>query len=243
MAESTKRTILITGASRGIGRAVAYAAAPHFDRMILTCKNSSDKLMHLQQELEKDYAIECLTFIGDMGNYSFVESIFKGLDRIDAVINNAGISHVGLLSDMTPDEWKCVMDTNLSSLFYTSKLAIPLMLQRKEGRIINISSIWGNAGASMEVAYSASKGGVNSFTKALAKELAPSNIQVNALAYGVIDTDMNRCFTEEEREMLINDIPADRMGSADEAAQAVMMLLNAPTYLTGQIVTMDGGYL
>jgi len=243
MAESTKRTILITGASRGIGRAVAYAAAPHFDRMILTCKNSSDKLMHLQQELEKDYAIECLTFIGDMGNYSFVESIFKGLDRIDAVINNAGISHVGLLSDMTPDEWKYVMDTNLSSLFYTSKLAIPLMLQRKEGRIINISSIWGNAGASMEVAYSASKGGVNSFTKALAKELAPSNIQVNALAFGVIDTDMNRCFTEEEREMLINDIPADRMGSADEAAQAVMMLLNAPTYLTGQIVTMDGGYL
>lgn len=95
----------------------------------------------------------------------------------------------------------------------------------------------------MEVAYSASKGGVNSFTKALAKELAPSNIQVNALACGVIDTDMNHCFTKEERESIINDIPTDRMGTADEAAQAVMMLLHAPTYLTGQIVTMDGGYL
>ena len=243
MVESTKSTILITGASRGIGRSIAYAAAPHFDRMILTCKNSSDKLMQLQQELEKDYAVECLTFVGDMGDYSFVKSIFCGLNRIDAVINNAGISYVGLLSDMTTDEWNRVMDTNLNSLFYTSKLAIPLMLQRKEGRIINISSIWGNAGASMEVAYSASKGGVNSYTKALAKELAPSNIQVNALACGVIDTDMNRCFSGEERKMLINDIPADRMGTADEAAQAVMMLLNAPAYLTGQIVTMDGGYL
>ena len=243
MAESTKRTILITGASRGIGRAIAYAAAPHFDRMIITCKNSSDKLLDLAQELTNDYAIECLTYIGDMGDYSFVESIFAGLNRIDAVVNNAGISHVGLLSDMTPDEWNHVLNTNLNSVFYTSKLAIPLMLHRKEGRIINISSIWSNAGASMEVAYSASKGGVNSFTKALAKELAPSNIQVNALACGVIDTDMNHCFTKEERESIINDIPTDRMGTADEAAQAVMMLLHAPAYLTGQIVTMDGGYL
>lgn len=243
MAESTKRTILITGASRGIGRAIAYAAAPHFDRMIITCKNSSDKLLDLAQELTNDYAIECLTYIGDMGDYSFVESIFAGLNRIDAVVNNAGISHVGLLSDMTPDEWNHVLNTNLNSVFYTSKLAIPLMLHRKEGRIINISSIWGNVGASMEVAYSASKGGVNSFTKALAKELAPSNIQVNALACGVIDTDMNHCFTKEERESIINDIPTDRMGTADEAAQAIMMLLHAPAYLTGQIVTMDGGYL
>lgn len=243
MAISTKRTILITGASRGIGRAIAYAVAPHYDRVIITCKNSSDKLMEIQQELEKDYAVECITYVGDMGDYSFVESVFDGLDRIDAVINNAGISHVGLLSDMTVAEWNRVMNTNLNSVFYTCKLALPLMLHRKEGRIINISSIWGNAGASMEVAYSASKGGVNSFTKALAKELAPSNIQVNALACGVIDTDMNRCFSEEERKMIINEIPADRMGTSKEAAQAVMMLLNAPTYLTGQIVTLDGGYL
>jgi len=243
MAESTKRTILITGASRGIGRAIAYAAAPHFDRMIITCKNSSDKLLDLGQELTSNHAIECLTYIGDMGDYAFVESVFAGLDRIDAVVNNAGISHVGLLSDMTPDEWNHVINTNLNSVFYTSKFAIPLMLHRKEGRIINISSIWGNAGASMEVAYSASKGGVNSFTKALAKELAPSNIQVNALACGVIDTDMNRCFSDEERASIINEIPTDRMGTAEEAAQAVMMLLNAPAYLTGQIVTMDGGYL
>jgi len=243
MAQFTKKTILITGASRGIGRAIAYAAAPHFDRMIITCKNASDKLLELKQDLENDYALECLSYVGDMSDYAFVESVFSGLDRIDAVINNAGVSYIGLLSDMTVDEWNRIMNTNLNSAFYTSKLAIPLMLSRKEGRIINISSIWGNAGASMEVAYSASKGAINSFTKALAKELAPSNIQVNALACGVIDTDMNRCFSDEEREMIINEIPADRMGSVQEAAQAVMMLLNAPAYLTGQIVTMDGGYL
>lgn len=243
MTVSTPKTILITGASRGIGRAIAYAAAPHFNRMILTCKNSSDILMELKQELERDYNLECRTYIGDMGDYSFVESIFKQLDRIDAVINNAGISHVGLLSDMSVSEWNHVMNTNLNSVFFTSKLAIPMMLSRKEGRIINISSIWGNVGASMEVAYSASKGAVNSFTKALAKELAPSNIQVNALACGVIDTDMNRCFSEEERQLLIDEIPADRMGSPSEVADAVMMLLKAPAYLTGQIITIDGGYL
>jgi len=241
--ESTKSTILITGASRGIGREIALAAAPHYDRVIITCKESHDRLLALKQELEQNYSIECMAYVGDMGDYVFVESIFDGLDRMDAVVNNAGISYIGLLSDMTTEEWNLVMNTNLNSVFYTSKLAIPLMLSRKQGRIINISSIWGDAGASMEVAYSASKGGINSFTKALAKELAPSNIQVNALACGVIDTDMNRCFSEEEREMIINEIPADRMGTAEEAAQAVIMLLAAPSYLTGQIVTLDGGYL
>jgi len=135
------------------------------------------------------------------------------------------------------------MNTNLNAVFYTSRLAVPYMVRQQKGKIINISSIWGNAGASMEVAYSASKGGVNSFTKALAKELAPSNIQVNAIACGVIDTDMNRCFSEEERAMLIEEIPADRMGSVEEVAQTVLMLLDAPAYLTGQIITVDGGYL
>lgn len=243
MTESNKRTILITGASRGIGYAIAKAAAPHFDRIIITCKNSKDKLFSLKEELEQRYSVECIAHIGDMGDFTFVTSIFEGIDRIDAVVNNAGISYIGLLSDMTLDEWHQVINTNLNSVFYTSKLAIPLMLKRKEGRIINISSIWGNAGASMEVAYSTSKGGINSFTQALAKELAPSNIQVNALACGVIDTDMNRCFSEEERQMIIDEIPADRMGTANEAAEAVMMLLTSPSYLTGQIVTLDGGYL
>ena len=240
---STNRTILITGASRGIGRAIALACAPHFDTMLLTCKKSENELLSLKEELENKYSVTCIPFIGDMGDPDFVSSVFESVTHIDAVVNNAGISHLGLLSDMSIDEWHTVMNTNLNAVFYTSRLAIPHMVRAQAGRIINISSIWGNAGASMEVAYSASKGGVNSFTKALAKELAPSNIQVNAIACGVIDTDMNRCFSEEERNMIIEEIPADRMGTAEEVAQTVLMLLNAPTYLTGQVITLDGGYL
>ena len=143
---------------------------------------------------------------------------------------------------MTVDEWQKVLNTNLSSAFYTCKYAVPLMLQKHSGRIINISSVWGTVGASMEAAYSASKGGLNSFTKAIAKELAPSNIQVNAIACGVIDTEMNQCFSEEERKALQDEIPADRFGSAEEVAQMVTSLLCAPDYLTGQIITLDGGW-
>jgi len=135
-----------------------------------------------------------------------------------------------------------VLNTNLSSCFYTSRLAVPLMLLKHSGRIINISSVWGNVGASMEVAYSASKGGVNSFTKALAKELAPSNIQVNAISCGVIDTAMNHCFSPEEMNALREEIPADRLGQPEEVAKLVLQLIQAPTYLTGQILTLDGGW-
>ena len=240
---SFQRIILITGASRGIGRAITKACAPFFDKMLLVCQKSEAELLSLINELEKDYPVTCIPFIGDIGNPDFVSAVFRNVTQIDAVINNAGISHIGLLSDMSLEEWHSVINTNLNSVFYTSRLAIPYMVKRHKGKIINISSIWGNSGASMEVAYSASKGGVNSFTKALAKELAPSSIQVNAIACGVIDTDMNRCFTKEERDMIIEDIPADRMGTAEEVAKTVLFLLDAPAYLTGQIITLDGGYL
>lgn len=240
---SFERIILITGASRGIGRAITKACAPFFDKMLLVCQKSEAELLSLINELEKDYPVTCIPFIGDIGNPDFVSAVFRNVTQIDAVINNAGISHIGLLSDMSLEEWHSVINTNLNSVFYTSRLAIPYMVKRHKGKIINISSIWGNAGASMEVAYSASKGGVNSFTKALAKELAPSSIQVNAIACGVIDTDMNRCFTKEERDMIIEGIPADRMGTAEEVAKTVLFLLDAPAYLTGQIITLDGGYL
>jgi len=243
MNTSSNRTILITGASRGIGRAIAQACAPYFDTLLLTCQKSEAELLSLKKELENNYPVNCILFVGDMGNPDFVASIFEHVTRIDVVVNNAGVSHIGLLTDMSIEEWHSIMNTNLNALFYTCRLAVPHMVREQKGKIINISSIWGNTGASMEVAYSASKGGVNSFTKALAKELAPSNIQVNAIACGVIDTDMNRCFSEEERAMIIEDIPADRMGTTDEVAQTVLMLLNAPAYLTGQIITLDGGYL
>ena len=233
-----KKSILITGASRGIGKAIAYEFAKRGYELYLTCKNNLALLENLKCELEAP----CHIFQCDMGNAKEVEQLFQSIPAIDVIVNNAGISHVGLLTDTSVDEWHHVMATNLDSLFYTSKFGVPKMLTKHSGKIINISSVWGNVGASMEVAYSASKGAVNTFTKALAKELAPSNIQVNAIACGLIDTDMNACFSEEDLHYIIEEIPADRIGQPEEVARLCAMLVEAPEYLTGQIITMDGGW-
>ncbi len=237
-----KKTVLITGASRGIGKAIAETFAQNKYDLILTCVSSIYILQEYASFLEQTYHINCRAVQVDAGNYAEVESLFQTIPRLDVLINNAGISHIGLLSDMTAEEWHKVIHTNLDACFYSSKFAIPLMLQSHSGKIINISSVWGNVGASMEVAYSASKGGVNSFTKALAKELAPSNIQVNAIACGVIDTDMNRCFSAEDLQLLTDEIPADRLGQPSEVADLALYLAKAPSYLTGQIITIDGGW-
>ena len=238
-----RKKALITGASRGIGEAIAKELARQGFDLTLTCLNSLDQLKELAGCLEKKYGVSCHIFQGDMGDPEAVDRLFDGLNRLDVLINNAGISHIGLLSDMSVSQWRRVMSTNLDSCFYTCRRAIPLMVHAKQGRIINISSVWGQAGASMESAYSASKGGVNSLTKALAKELAPSNIQVNAIACGVIDTDMNRCFAPEEMASLIEEIPADRIGRPEEVAALAGQLITAPAYMTGQIITIDGGWI
>ena len=232
----------ITGASRGIGEAIARELASAGYELYLSCYSSSDRLTSLSAELAGQYNIECTSFIGDIGNYEFVKSCFADIDSLDILVNNAGISYVGLLSDMSTEDWDAVIRTNLSSCFYTSKQAIPLMLKKHAGQIINISSVWGNVGASMEVAYSASKGGLNSFTRSLAKELAPSNIQVNAIACGVIDTDMNKHLSMSDLEILKGEIPADRIGTTIEVAKMVRHVIEAPSYLTGQIITLDGGW-
>ena len=238
-----KKTTLITGASRGIGRAIAYEFARNGYHLYLTCKTNFDLLEELKKELFEKYQCHCHIFQCDMSNQEQVISLFQKLPRLDVLINNAGISYVGLLTDMSVAEWHNVMSTNLDSVFYTCKYGVPGMLSCHKGKIINISSVWGNAGASMEVAYSASKGAVNSFTKALAKELAPSNIQVNAIACGLIDTDMNAGFSSEDLSCLIDEIPANRMGTPDEVARLCYLLSQAPEYLTGQIMTLDGGWL
>lgn len=238
-----RKHALVTGASRGIGAAIAEALAKEGYDLYITCKHSAEKLTDLSEYLTDTYRISCVPVIADMGNPTDVAKLFSQINDLDVLVNNAGISYVGLLHEMSIDEWQNVMQTNLSSMFYTSRLAIPVMLRKKRGRIINISSVWGNVGASMEVAYSASKGGVNSFTRALAKELAPSHIQVNAIACGVIDTDMNRCFSKEDMEALREEIPADRIGQASEVAQMVLSVLHAPEYMTGQVITLDGGWI
>lgn len=237
-----RRTAFITGASRGIGKAIATALAAHDYDLYLVCRHSKEQLYRLKNELERNFLINVTCFIGDVGSYDFVSECFSEIEHLDVLVNNAGVSYIGLVSEMTVADWDCIINTNLSSAFYTSKCAIPGMVREKSGKIINISSVWGNVGASMEVAYSASKGGMNAFTKALAKELAPSNIQVNAVACGVIDTDMNKCFSMEDIEILKGEIPADRMGTIEEVARLVVQIINSPSYLTGQIINLDGGW-
>lgn len=249
MSEYTKKYAqkyaLVTGSSRGIGRAIALRLAAEGYHIFLNCAHSLDALEETMHEIEK--ISTCTLVPGDIGNPDTVREIFHTIagicDHLDVLVNNAGIAHIGLLMDMSDGEWNNVLSSNLSSVFYCCRAAIPGMLSHGKGRIINISSMWGVNGASCEAAYSASKAGVGGLTQALAKELARSGIQVNALACGVIDTEMNKQLDEEERESLAEDVPAGRFGTPEEVAEMVWNLVCAPDYLTGQIVTFDGGYL
>lgn len=240
-----KKTVLITGASRGIGKAIALRYAGEKYNIVI-CSRDEGTLAQTAADI-RTLGADCLWQAADVADFPSVAELFskakERFGRIDVVVNNAGISHIGLLQDMEPEQWNRIISVNLTSVFHTCKCAIPDMVAAKSGSIINISSMWGLSGASCEAAYSASKGGVNAFTKALAKELAPSGINVNAIACGVIDTDMNRCFTREERDALIGEIPAGRMGTPAEVAELVFSVSEGSPYLTGQIIALEGGYL
>lgn len=240
------KTVLITGASRGIGAAIAYKFASEGYNLSICCSKSSDALYHIADDIKNIHHVGALTFVGDVGDETFVSSMISEtisrFDQIDVLVNNAGIAHIGLLSDMSLDEWNRIISTNLTSIFLTCKYTVPSMVARKQGKIINISSVWGNVGASCEVAYSATKGGINSLTKALGKELAPSNIQVNAIACGVIDTKMNSCFSDDDKTTLADEIPAGRFGAASEVAELAYSIACGNEYLTSQIITLDGGW-
>jgi len=240
------KNVLVTGSSRGIGKAIAIKYAKEGYNLIINCNKSSDELMNVQKEIQS-YNVSCHSFVGDIGIYENAKKMFNEIkDKfgfLDILINNAGISHIGLLSDMSIDEWNKVINTNLTSVFNCCKLAIPDMVSKKSGQIVNISSVWGIYGASCEVAYSASKGGINAFSRALAKELAPSNIFVNAIALGAIDTDMNKCFDTDEINALTEEIPADRLAKPEEVANFVYKLTDNNTYLTGQVIQFDGGWI
>jgi 3-oxoacyl-[acyl-carrier protein] reductase len=241
-----RKVALITGASRGIGAALARKFAEAGYDLVLCCRQSVAELKQLSGQLSED-GVTVKTYTGDVGDNLFVEQMItqtiKEFGKIDVLINNAGISYIGLLTDMSTEDWNRIVRTNLTSVFLTCRFAVPSMVSVKSGCIINISSVWGNVGASCEVAYSACKGGVNSFTRALGKELAPSNIRVNAIACGIIDTDMNRCFSEDERMDILKEIPAGRMGTADEVASLALSVAEGPSYLNSQIITLDGGWI
>ena len=242
-----KKTVLVTGASRGIGRAIALTFAKNGYHVFLNCNHSIIEIDKVRSEIEALEDGSCDIVIGDVGNPNAVidmfRKIYKKCDALDVLVNNAGVAHIGLLTETTDKDWNRIIQTNLSSVFYCCRAAVPQMVSNKAGKIINISSMWGTAGASCEVAYSGSKAGVHGLTKALAKELAPSNIQVNALACGVIDTAMNQQLSEEERLALEIEIPAGRFGTPEEVAEAVLQLADSPAYLTGQIIGIDGGFI
>lgn len=242
-----KKTALITGASRGIGKAIARALASEGYHLALFCHSNIEMLRDLAQELTEEYKVEVYTYCGNIADFEFTvtscEDALDKLGRIDVLINNAGKASIGLLTDMTAMDWNSMLGTNLSSLFYTAKAIVPSMIRHKSGNIINISSMWGSVGASCEVAYSATKGGMNAFTKALAKELAPNGVAVNAIACGVVDTDMNGMLSPEEKAELAEEIPVGKFCTPDEIAEVVLGIIKAPSYMTGQIIGVDGGYI
>ncbi len=242
------KTVLITGASRGIGRAFAVLCAKNkdFDNICVIGRHTD--LSSLVEEIKAiDPGKNVFTFNGDVGDFDFVsetvEKIIRKTNRIDLLVNSAAISYVGLLMDMTKADWDETMSSNVDSVFNTCRATVPYMVKVLSGKIINVSSVWGLCGASLEVAYSASKGAINSFTKALAKELGPSHISVNAIAFGIVDTDMNGHLTEEDKEMVVEEVPYGAMATPKEAAEAIYKMYEMPDYFTGEVLKFDGAWI
>ena len=241
-----KRIVMVTGASRGIGKAIAVKFAKKGYDVAINCIRNEERLMQAKKEIE-GYQADCDAYVGDMGDSGccreFYKMVKKQLGTPDVLVNNAGISYIGLLQDMSDEDWNRIIQANLTSVFNCCRQVIPDMVGKKSGKIVNISSQWGVVGASCEAAYSATKGGINALTKALAKELAPSNIQVNAIACGAIDTEMNQWMEEDELISLVDEIPAGRLGRAEEVADLAYHLAYKNQYLTGQVIGLDGGWI
>ena len=242
-----RKTVLVTGSSRGIGRAIALAFGRAGYNIVLNASKSTKQLAEVRALLEQE-GVPVLAVLADVSDYDACRDLFAQIEQrfgaVDVLVNNAGISHIGLFTDMSPDEWRRVLSVNLESVLHCTHLAVPAMVRKKSGVILNISSMWGEVGASCEAVYSASKGGVNAFTKAMAKELGPSQIRVNAISCGVIDTEMNACFSAEEKQALIEEIPLMRLGKAEEVGDlAVFLASEKAAFLTGKILTIDGGML
>ena len=238
-------TILITGASHGVGKAFAIACAQsgRFSKIILNGGTDTAALEDTARRVSAAGDLVCLADVGDVSDLAYVQGLRERFDPVDTLVNNAGISRIGLLTDMSPDVWDRVLRVNVTSLYNTCHTYVPDMVSAGSGQILNVSSVWGLCGASCEVAYSASKGAVNAFTKALAKELAPSHIRVNAIALGIIGTRMNAHLTETETAEICDQIPAGYIASPEDAAQAMLRLLEMPEYFNGEIVRFDGCWI
>ena len=241
------KTIMITGSSRGIGRAIALKFAKDGYNLVLNCSRSHSELDTVLAEI-KALGASAIGIVADVSDYSECERmVYAALEhfgQIDILVNNVGSSYIGLFTDMKPQDLTKNLNTNLLSALNCAHLIVPQMMRRKQGVIVNISSVWGSAGASCEVVYSSAKGGLNTFTKALAKELGPSGIRVNAISCGAIKTSMNACLSAQETADLVEQIPLSRFGTPEEVAEvAAFLSSSSASYITGQIIGADGGFI
>lgn len=239
------KTAIITGASRGIGRGIARCLSQNGWQVVINYSTSKNEAEMLFQEISAAGG-SAEIFCADVRDAASVRRMTDfALERfgdIDLIVNNAGIQSVKLISDFSADEWHNMLDTHLTGAFNTVQAVLPTFIHKKSGKIINISSMWGQTGASCEVPYSTAKAGLIGFTKALAKELAPSGITVNCVAPGVIDTDMLKRFSEDDKALITEDIPLGRIGACKDIAQAVLYLAEASgDYITGQVLAVNGG--
>ena len=245
--EIMSKTVLITGGAKGIGRSIAENFARKGYKVIFNYYSSAKEAEILEQKLQM-LGAEAFGIQGDITNNSDIKKIFgfakEKFGEIDILINNAGISQFKLFSDITEDDWDQMLNVHLKGMFNCCKEVVPDMISRKQGKIINISSIWGMVGASCEVHYSTAKAGIIGFTKALAKELGPSNIQVNCISPGVIETDMLSSLSEEEKCSLKSDTPLMRLGKPEDIASLALYLSSEEAdFITGQVISPNGGFV
>lgn len=238
------KIILVTGGSNGIGADIVQTLAEDGNHVILNYNKSEQEAKKIQSDLkEKNIIIDI--YKADVSNHIEVTKMINfcidKYHKIDVLINNAGISQIKLFTDITDIDWNIMIQTNLTSAFYTIKDTLPSMIHNKSGLIINISSIWGQIGASCEVHYSVSKAGLDAMTKSLAKELGPSNIRVNSIAPGIIDTKMNEHLSSEELEEIRQEIPLEKIGNPHSISKCIQWLIN-DDYTTGQVIAINGGW-
>lgn len=244
--KKTNQTIIVTGGSRGIGEGIVRLLAKERKyNIVLNYHKSEEKAKRMKQELEKE-GIKIEIFKADVSKREEVKKLvqftLEKFKTIDILINNAGIAQTKLFTDITDEDWNTMLQENLTSVFYCSQEVLPTMLHNKKGCMINISSIWGMVGGSCEVHYSATKAGIIGMTKALAKELGPSNIRVNSIAPGAIDTDMNQETTEDEWKQIKQETPLQKIGQPIDIARCVKWLIE-DEFTTGQIISPNGGWV
>ena len=239
------KVVIVTGASRGIGRNIATTLAKKGYIVIANYNKSENKAIELQQNLEKEN-INIDIFKADVSNRDevkkLVQFVINKYKKIDCVINNAGIDQVKMFLDITDADWNNMISNNLNSVFYMCQEVLPYMIHEKNGVIINISSIWGVTGASCESHYAVSKAGVDALTKSLAKEMGPSNIRINSIAPGFIDTEMNNNLNEEEKKEIKEEIPLQKIGKVEDVSRTVEWIVE-DEYITGQVISVNGGWL